>query len=539
MNSEKLHRFLLSLSFIIVFSIIGSAQKKIDFDSKFLFTTEELGPDIKVLTDSVVFKHENSIMFCDSALFNYGQNYFDAYGNIIIKKVTKDKDTVYLYGDTLHYYGKKKYAKVRTNVILKKDSLILYTDSLDFDLRTNIGHYFENGLTLNGSDSIKSVFGYYYADENLLFYKKNVEVINPKFKMYCDTLKHNTKIEVSYFLGPTDIISEENHIHCENGWYDHQKNITQFSKNATLKNKEQLLMGDTIFYDKNKGVGKAFGHVIFKDSLQNVILRGNKSYYNEKTDFTLMTDRALFIQGGESNDSLYLHADTLQSYKDSIQEDDKFRVYSVIQAFRHVKTYKKDFQSKCDSLVYELKDSTISMYYEPVIWSDSNQLSADSIIIRTYEGEVDIIEMYERAFIISKSDSVHFDQIYGKEMYGYVDNRELYRIDVISEGKSVYFIRDDEEKLIGVNFLECTDMEIYMKDNKVDKVWFFEMPKGKIHPPLELTYDETKLPGFKWDIDYRPFSKDDLFVWKRESVPDTGISGESGDSENESGETEN
>ncbi len=526
MLSSQIYKiFFLSIIFLFIF-FEGKTQKKIDFDSKFLFTTETLGPDIKVLTDSVVFKHENSIMFCDSALFNYGENYFDAYGNIIIKKRTKDKDTVFLYGDSLHYFGKRKFAEVRSHVVLIKDSMTLYTDSLDFDFNTNIGYYTENGLTLNGKDSIRSVFGYYYADENLLFYKKNVEVINPKFKMYSDTLKHNTKTEISYFLGPTDIISDENFIHCENGWYNHNKNKTQFSKNALLKNKEQSLRGDTIFYDKNLSSGKAFGNVTFKDSIQNVILTGNKSYYNEKTGFTSMTDKAMFVQAGENGDSLYLHADTLQSYQDSVFENSKYRVYRIIQAFRHVKTFKSDFQSKCDSFVYDLRDSVIKMYFEPVLWSDSNQLSADSIIIRTYQNEVDAIEMYEKAFIISKSDSIRFNQIFGKEMIGYVQNKELYRIDVISEGKSVYFIRDDGEKLIGINFIDCSDMEIYMKNNKVDKVWFFDKPKGKIHPPLSMEASATLLPYFKWDIQYRPFNKEEIFIWKRESLNSVTVSGE-------------
>jgi lipopolysaccharide export system protein LptA len=507
MRVSPQNKLCICLPLFLMICISGKAQKKIDFDSKFLFTTKELGPDIKVLTDSVVFKHENSIMLCDSALFNYSENYFDAYGNIIIKKMTADKDTVYLFGDSLHYFGKRKYAEVRNNVILKKDSMILYTDSLDFDLNTNIGHYFDHGLTVNGKDSIKSVFGYYYADDNELFFKKDVEVINPKFKMYCDTLKHNTKTKISYFLGPTNILSDENFIHCENGWYDHDKNISRFSKNALLKNKEQSLRGDTIFYDKNKGSGKAFGNVVFRDSVQNVMLTGHKSFYNEKTGFTLMTDSALFVQAAEEGDSLYLHADTLQSYQDSIFENDKYKVFRIIQAFRHVKTFKSDFQSKCDSLVYDLRDSTIKMYMNPVIWSDSNQLSSDSIIIRTYKNEVDEIEMYGKAFIISKSDSVCYNQIYGKEMIGYVENKKLYRIDVSSEGKSVYFIRDDKE---------CADMEIYMKDNKVDKVWFFQLPKGKIHPPLSLKESETLLPNFKWDIQYRPYIKADIFSWIKE-----------------------
>ena len=335
--------------------------------------------------------------------------------------------------------------------------------------------------------------------------------------MYSDTLKHNTETKVSYFLGSTDIISDSNYIYCENGWYDHNKDISQFNKNAYLKNKEQILKGDSLFYDRNSGIGKAYKNVTFKDSLQDVLLLGNYGFYNEKTGFSFMTDSALFIQVSEKSDSMFMHADTLRSLKDSIFENEEYNVFRIIQAYNHVKTYKPDFQSKCDSLVYNLKDSVIEMHTKPVMWSDSNQLSADFILIQTFKNEVERIDMTNNAFIISQSDSLRFNQIFGKEMIAFIDERELHQINVYSEGKSIYFIRDDYQKLIGVNFIECTDMEIYMKDSKVDKIWFFETPKGKIHPPLSLNISDTLLPNFKWDIDYRPENKNEVFIWKKES----------------------
>jgi len=521
-----------NIFFIFIFSISISAfsQKKIDFDSKYLFTTEELGTDIKVLTDSVVFKHENSIMFCDSALFDYTNNYFDAFGNVRLIKPTKENDTVFLYGDTLHYSGKEKYARVRNNVILEKDSMVLITDSLDYDLDLNIGYYFDSGTTINGEDTLKSIFGYYFADDNEFFFKKNVEVINPRFKMFSDTLKHNTSTKISYFMGPTEIISDSNYIYCENGWYDHDKDISQFNKNAYLKNNEQILKGDSLYYNRNSGIGKAFKNVTFKDSVQNVLLLGNIGFYNEKTGFSSMTDSAVFIQVNNETDSLFMHADTLQTYKDTIIYNEIPKIFRIIQAFHYVKAYKEDFQFKCDSLVYNLKDSVIEMHINPVMWSDSNQLSADYIEIQTYRGDVDEIDMKNNAFIISQSDSIRFNQIFGKEMFAYIEEKELYQIDVVEEGKAVYFIRDDDKKLIGVNFMQCTDMEIYMKDNKVDKIWFFEKPTGKIHPPQTLSKEETLLPGFKWDIDYRPLNKAEIFIWKKE-INQTDISEDDSESE--------
>ncbi|NPA45307.1 MAG: hypothetical protein GXO49_07225 [Chlorobi bacterium] len=506
---------ILILIFITLISNSIFSQKKIEFDSKYLFTTEELGVDIKVLTDSVVFRHENSTMYCDSALLDYGNSFFDAFGNVKIIKLTENSDTVFLYGDTLHYSGEIKLAKVRSNVTLIKDSLTLMTDSLDFDLGTNIGHYFEGGTTINGEDTLKSVYGYYYANEDKLFFKEDVEIFNPRFKVLSDTLEHNTKTKVSYFIGPTEIIGDSNYIYCENGWYDHLNNISQFNQNAYLKNKDQILKGDSLYYDRNIGLGKAYKNVTFWDSVQNVLLQGNHGYYNEKTGYSMMTDSALFTMVGSDLDSLYLHADTLQSYKDTLFEDGETKEYRVIQAFHHVKTYKTDFQSMCDSLIYDLKDSVIQMYINPVLWSDSNQLSADEILIQTYHNQVDRIDMNGNAFIISQSDSIRFNQIYGDDMVAYIDDKKLSQIDVLNNGKAVYFIKDEKNRLIGVNFIECKDMEIYMKDSKVDKIWFFEKPVGKIHPPLTLSKNELMLPNFKWNVDYRPLDKSEVFIWNK------------------------
>lgn len=501
--------------YVILFSNVLFSQKKIEFDSKYLFTTEELGVDIKVLTDSVVFMHENSTMYCDSALLDYANSFFDAFGNVKIIKLTENNDTVFLYGDTLHYSGKQKLAKVRNNVTLIKDSLTLTTDSLDFDLGTNIGHYFDGGTTINGEDTLKSVYGYYYADDDKLYFKDDVQIFNPSFKVLSDTLEHNTKTKVSTFIGPTEIIGDSNYIYCENGWYDHQNDISQFNKNAYLRNKDQVLKGDSLYYDRNIGLGKAYKNVTFWDSVQNVLLQGNHGYYNEQSGYSMMTDSALFTVVGSNQDSLFLHADTLQSYKDSIFEDGETKEYRIIQAFHHVKTFKDDFQSMCDSLIYDLKDSIIQMYINPVLWSDSNQLTADEILIQTYHNEVDRIDMNNNAFIISQSDSIRFNQIFGENMVAYIDDKKLSQIDVINKGKSVYFIKDEKGKLIGVNFIECKDMEIYLKDSKLDKIWFFEKPTGKMHPPLSLSKDELLLPDFKWNVDYRPLNKSEIFIWDK------------------------
>ena len=513
---------ILTIIFFILLSnsIYAQVEKEqtMTYFSDELYTTKEFGPEVKILIGNVIFKHDNSEMFCDSALFNTVKNQFNAFGNIQIIK-PGEEDTVFVYGDTLHYLGHQKLAKIRNNVKLIKDSLTLITDSLDYDLNNNIGYYFANGTTINDEDTLKSVFGYYYSDLNEFFFKDSVVIQNPRFTMYSDTLKHNTKTKTSYFLGPTDIISEENYIYCENGWYNHKTDKAQFSENSFLKNKEKTLKGDKLYYDRNSGIGKAYNNVTISDTVKNAILMSEYCMYNEKTGYSFLTDSALFIQITDE-DSLFLHADTLCAYNDTINKgQEQEHIYRIILAYNKAKIFKSDFQAKCDSLVYTFKDSVIEMHYEPVMWSDSNQLNADYIQIFTYNNEVEQVVLTGNAFMISQSDSVRFDQTRGDEIVAWVENKELYKIDVNTNCKSIYFAKDDYNKLIAVNVIECEKMAIYFKEKKPDRIWFYNNPKAKLYPPLQLSNSkDSKIEGFKWFEKYRPLDKSEIFMWNKEEL---------------------
>ena len=509
----------LIISLIIIQAGLAQDKKKIEYSSTVLYTTAELGPKIKILTGNVIFLHENAKMHCDSALFNVSDNLFHAFGHIKIAKPTEE-DSVFLYGDTLHYDGNKKMARVRKNVSLIQDSLRLYTDSIDYDMNEDMGYYFNGGTTINGEDTLSSVYGYYYAQRKELFFKKNVVVNNPEFEMYSDTLKHKTDSRISYFFGPSEIFSDENYIYCEDGWYDHKKHYSKFSKNAYLKNDKQSIKGQKISYDRTKGIGKAYIDVEIRDSTQNIILQGNYGIYNEKTNYSLITDSAVFIQIAET-DSLFLHADTIRSlYKEEETKnaDGENNKYRIVQAFHKVKIFKPDFQAKCDSLVYTFKDSVMELHTNPVIWSENNQLTADFIMVMTRHNEVEQVNMETNSFIISESDSLRYNQIKGNRMIGFVTNRELTRVDVFENGESLYFLKDDNGLRIGSNHITCTNMNIYLKDKEIDRIWFFENPKAIMKPPNSLGESEKSLNGFRWEGKQRPMNKYDIFLWTEDEI---------------------
>ncbi len=520
-RTEKILFFIVTAFFIIIltgiFSATASAQvsgkggqngkvRKIEIvNANSTEFDASLGTNAKRLIGNVIFKHGDAIMYCDSAYYFSDINVMDAYSHVHIIR----NDTLHLYGDFLKYIGNEKLAEVRDNVKLVDNETTLTTNYLDFNIRENYGYYMNGGDIVSGQNNLRSEKGYYYANTKTFFFKDSVVINNPDYDIYSDTLQYNTESKIAWFYGPTEIISDENYIYCENGWYDTDKDISQFNKNAWLKSKDQILKGDSLYYERNTGFGQAFNHVQLHDLKQDVILRGNFAEYYEEPERALLTDSAVFMQISDDKDTLYVHADTLRSVMDTSG------IHKIIKAYYKVKIYEKDLQGKCDSLAYSFADSVIRLYREPVLWSADNQLTADYIEIQTKNNNVNKIVMENTAFIISREDSVRFNQIKGKKMTGYFSNNELYKIDVDGNGQTIYFARD-KNVIVGVNKAESSSLIIYLQDRKIRKINFITKPAGTLYPPFTLKRDELMLKDFQWYAGYRPLNKHDIFTWKRE-----------------------
>jgi lipopolysaccharide export system protein LptA len=507
----------LLLTILINYIVVGQETKMIIIEnSRYFQVTEELGPDVNLLKENVILKHDSAYMYCDSAYFNMKSNSFIAFGNIHVISPTEDlTDTVHLFGDSLHYSGRNKLAEVRYNVVLQKDSMVLYTENLDYKMDENIGYYFDGGKTLNGEDTLVSKKGYYYADLDELNFKDSVVVHNPKYTMYSDTLKHHTKNKISYILGPTDIVASDssNFIYSESGWYNHNLDIGQLNKNPVLTHKKQTLVGDSIFYDRKKGLGIAFENVTIADSVQNVRLKGNSGRYYEFTESSVITDSALFIHI-QKEDSLFMHADTIRSIIDTLITKADTSTFRLIKAYNKSKVFRSDYQAKSDSLIYTFLDSTIKLYIEPILWSGKNQLTADYIEIQTDSNEVNKVILINNSLMASKSDTNSFNQIKGKKMTGHLKKNELYRIDVQEESGAIYFMLD-KEKLVGINKTKCKNMVIYLVNNEMEDIWFYDNPEGTMYPPKDIGADERIFKNFKWQKKFRPEKWQDVFIWEK------------------------
>ena len=463
---------------------------------------KNLNPDLQVLKGNVRFRHDNARLYCDSAYFFEKANSLNAYGHVRIVQ----GDTIFIFGDILYYNGNTKLARLRHRVRMENRKTTLITDSLNYDRISNLAYYYTGGKITDQVNDLTSLWGQYSTKTNESLFKTKVHLNNKDFTMDADSLRYNTKSHIANFISQTHILyNKETDIYSDKGWYNTETEQSMLLNRSKVKHKDgKTLIGDTIFYDKKLKYGEGFMHVVMTDTIQKSTLYGDYCYYNENSKTGLATDSALLVDWSEK-DTMFVHADTLLTYKDSI--------FNVARGFFHVRLFRNDVQGLCDSLVYSARDSIMNMYGTPVLWSDNNQLSGDYIQAYTKNKKVNKIHIQKVAVAIQHEDSIYFNQLSGKEIIAYVDSGQLRKVNVNGNAETIYFPRDDTDStLVGLNRTQSSFVVMYLKNKKINRVVLTSATNGVMYPIDNLAESKLHLKTFFWIEKERPKDKKDLFT---------------------------
>ena len=494
----------LILLMVIVLPHALRAQKK----SKILIKNSnefrierDIHPDITKFIGDVFLTHQNVKMYCDSAYQYDKKNEIEAFGHVHIINA----DTVHIYGDYLRYEGDSRQAELRRNVTLKNQRVKLTTNKLDYDMNLNMGYYDQGGTLVDSTNVLTSIIGRYYTNEDLFFFKDSVVLENDDYTLYSDTLKYQTLEKVIYILGPTDIVSEKETLYSESGWYNTQTGISHLLKNTKVNSENYQIKGDSIYLNKHLELAKMYRNVELQDTTNKLILKGHYLEMHKDTEEAFMTDSTLFIHVGEQ-DSLFLHSDTVRIEKDSNN-------FKRVLAYNKVKFFRKDLQGKCDSMSYSLMDSTMRMFNAPIVWAQGNQITADSISIESQNNAIKYLHFRGSAFLCSKEDSTLYNQIKGRNMLGHVNKNHLDKLDIIGNGETLYFPRDEHGIIVGMNVAKSSNISINITGKKIDQILFTKKPDGNMYPPFDIVNQKRFLKNFEWKEHLRPKNKEAIFIW--------------------------
>ena len=341
------------------------------------------------------------------------------------------------------------------NVAFRHDSVYMYCDSACFYEKTN---------SLEAFDNVKMVQGdtlFLYGD--YLFYDGNTQI------------------------GQAELLDR-----------------------SVLTNEGKRLTGDSLFYDRVKGYGEAFDNVIMTDTVNKNMLTGDYCYYNELTKYAFATKKAVAVDYSQG-DSLFMHADTLQMYTYYLNTDSMFR---ETRAYHKVRMYRTDVQGVCDSLVFSSKDSCLTMYYDPILWNNNQQLLGEKIMIYMNDSTIDWAHIQNQALSVEQLDSTSYNQVTGKEMKAWFQGGEMRKVDVIGSVRLVYYPMESDSTLIGMNVSETSLLNMFLENRKMKKMIMSPKSNGTLYPMLQRPPEKMKLDNFVWFDYIRPLDKEDIFKWR-------------------------
>ena len=464
-------------------------------------------PDAQILNGHVSFRHKGAHLTCDSAYFFEASNSFEAFGHVKMRQ----GDTLTLNSEYAFYDGNEQMARARRNVVLKHRGTVLYTDSLDYDRLYNLGYFFEGGKMVDKENVLTSDWGEYDTELKEAKFNYNVNLKNKKFLLVTDTLYYDVVTKEAHVVGPSTITSGKSVVNTNEGYFDSRRDRTRLFGRSTLVDGEKEMIGDSLFRDEKKGTAEGFGNVIYNDKGNKNELHCDYFWYDEEKGYAHATKNAVLVDYSQK-DTLWLHGDTLKMFSYNLNTDS---VWREMHCFHKVRAYRKDVQAVCDSLVYNTKDSVLTMYKDPITWNANRQLLGEKIEVFMKDSTIHEAHVLGQASSIEKVDNEnHYNQVSSKYMLAFFVKGEISRSDAVGSVQTIYYPIDEKDSTFhGLNYLETDTMKMYIEQRKLQKIWT-NKAKGTTYPMTQIPPSKLYLSNFAWFDYIRPLDKNDIFEWR-------------------------
>ncbi len=478
----------------------GYFEKRPEFPEAVIYTRDNSG--------QVYIVHEGVEMWCNQAFVYFKDNFVKAYGNV---RITQG-DTVSMRSKYGEYNGNTSFAFAAGDVILTEPKTTLETDTLYFDRKKQQAYYRTGGTVRDTASVLTSRIGRYFAETKKYQFLSNVVIENPKYTVYSPQLDFYSESGLAYLYGSSKIVSETSTVYCDRGFYNTRNNTGHFVKNSRVDYNNRILYGDSIYFDRNTGFASATNNIKVLDTLNKSIIRGHYAEVFRDKDSVFITKRAVAVTLQE-NDSVYVHADTLQ-----VTGKPENR---IIKGFYRARMFKQGLNGeqptsgKCDSIYINEKLGITKLLRNPILWSGDNQMTGDTIhILNNKEtDELDTLKVFNNAFLVQKDtlETNAFNQVKGERLIGLFTNNELDTINMIKNTEVIYYSRNDNKELIGINNTVSSSIQMYLEEQQIQGIRFLKKAKGKVYPPSKFPENTRLLKGFIWRGEERLLKKADLF----------------------------
>ena len=417
--------------------------------------------------------------------------------------IVADKDFD-LKTDTLRFNTKTNTAYfLAPTLIYMKDTAQFYTEGGFYDLPNEKAELYPSPQYKKRDQVATSDSMFYDGKTKVIELRGNAFSMDSIREARATTIRYNRETEVSQLEGNARYKDDKQNVVSDTINVNSKSKTYSTRGRSKIVNENQILVAD--FVDFKDSIGIAKGNVFWQDTAAKSSIVCETMNYDQRKDYIKASGGRPILTSLIDTDTLWLRADTIISFKQNLQDTNRNML-----AYYKVRMYKSNFQSTCDSLTFSQQDSIFRLFRNPIIWSDTSQMVADTIRILLKDKKIDRVFLKNNALIINSRDEIYYNQIKGREVTAFFEGDDIRRMLTEGNAESVYYALDDKNAYINVNKVDCSEMLIFFGNNKVETLKFYTQPKAKALPMRTTNHDELKLKGFRWEIKTRPKSLKDL-----------------------------
>ena len=264
-------------------------------------------------------------------------------------------------------------------------------------------------------------------------------------------------------------------------------------------------LSDSLTYFENEEKSISVGNVSIFSPENNLTVFGDSVLHYEKRKYTVVPRRPKLMQVDTTSSGVMDTLVVTGSYMEAFQDTSSYFI-----ARGRVEMARTDFAARCGEAVYFLKGDRVILRNKPVVWHAENQLTGDSIVVRTNDRKLERVFVYGHAFAVSRVDSFHrmrYNQLSAREITMHFQNGKIVGIDADRTATSLYYLFDGLEPN-GVNRSSGDRILMEFVGGKIDRIKIVGGVEGKYFPERMIMNHEHEynLDGFSWIPD-RPKRK--------------------------------
>ena len=489
----------------------------------------------------VVAREPGRSLRCDSLDYNTASkvaNYFGGRGTLLYNGNTVVADQ----GD---YNTETHDANFFGDVVMFTPKYRITTPEAHGNTETGLVHVVGKSVikTAKG-EVVHTNDGTYNSKTDQMELNGRSTITSPKQDVEGDNIIYNSSTGEAEGHGNVKIVDKANNrtIIGQDVFYNEKTGYSNARGNVKIDDRkaQRVITGDEVTYNAKSGYSAGRGNVKIVDKLKQRTITGHDLTYNSNThegtgegnvyyidykgkhafygDYLHYTDSAAIAFGGNpgpvakdfsQGDTLFVHADTISMKGFHMNTPQMYReVYGV----NNVRAYRTDVQAVCGFMVANSKDSCLTMYDYPIVWSGTRQLVGDSIKAYMNDSTIRQAFVYGNAFSIEKlPEAKYYNQISSKDMRADFVNGAIRRVDAWGNVEVVFYHTDKDSTLIGHNYTETDTLRMFISPvRKLQKIWMSKS-NGVISPMTQIPPDKLTLPRFELFDDARPKDKNDIF----------------------------